>query len=380
MPQRSTRAEPPGDADRGVAGRVRPPREEVDATGRGDPLGGLDLLVSAVVILDLQARILYMNTAAEDLFGVSLRRVSGSPFDRLFAPTAAIAGLLDEADRDRFFVKRTELVLDRLGAGRIELNVSAARLHWPEVAAVLFEFREVEQWQRVGREEALLGSAAANRELVRNLAHEIKNPLGGIRGAAQLLESELAAPVLREYTQVIIKEADRLQVLVDRLLAPHRRARTDVSLNIHEVCERVRSLVLAEFPSGLAIVRDYDASLPEFRGDKEQLIQALLNLVRNAAQAMSGRGRIELRTRIARQVTIARTRHRLALDLHVIDDGPGIPAEIRDRVFFPLVSGRDGGSGLGLTLAQTFVQQHGGLIECESRPGRTDFRILLPLR
>jgi two-component system nitrogen regulation sensor histidine kinase GlnL len=178
---------------------------------------------------------------------------------------------------------------------------------------------------------------------------------------------------------VIIKEADRLQTLVDRLLAPHRHPRLVGDVNIHEVLERVRSVVLAEYPSGLDIQRDYDASLPDFRGDKEQLIQALLNLVRNAAQVMQGRGKVLLTTRIARQITIDTRRHRLALDLHVVDDGPGVPEDIRDRIFLPLVTGRDGGSGLGLTLAQTFVQQHGGVIACESRPGRTDFRILLPL-
>jgi two-component system nitrogen regulation sensor histidine kinase GlnL len=229
------------------------------------------------------------------------------------------------------------------------------------------------------RESRMLESIRMNRELVRNLAHEIKNPLGGIRGAAQLLESEVGGSSLRDYTQVIIKEADRLQTLVDRLLAPHRHPRLVGDVNIHEVLERVRSVVTAEYPQGLSIERDYDASLPDFRGDKEQLIQAVLNLVRNAAQAMHGRGRILLTTRIARQVTIDKVRYRLALDLHVIDDGPGIPDEIRDRIFYPLVSGREGGSGLGLTLAQTFVQQHGGVIECDSRPGRTDFRILLPL-
>jgi len=177
----------------------------------------------------------------------------------------------------------------------------------------------------------------------------------------------------------MIKEADRLQKLVDRLLAPHRPVTSVEAVNVHEVCERVRSIVLAEYPQGLVIVRDYDASLPELAADKEQLIQALLNLVRNAAQALNGSGIIRLRTRIARHVVIARIRHRLALELHVIDNGPGIPSGLLDRVFFPLVSGREGGSGLGLPLAQTFVEQHGGLIECESRPGLTDFRMLLPL-
>jgi two-component system, NtrC family, nitrogen regulation sensor histidine kinase GlnL len=239
---------------------------------------------------------------------------------------------------------------------------------------------------RVEREEREFNQAVANRELIRNLAHEIRNPLGGLRGSAQLLERELERPGLREYTQVIIKEADRLQQLMDRLLTPNRLPHLG-RVNVHEVCERVRSLILAEFPLGVTIVRDYDASLPEIHGDREQLIQAVLNIVRNAAQALSATaaerpngGEIILRTRIARSVTIARHRHRLALELQVIDNGPGIPAELRERMFHPLVSGRPGGTGLGLTLAQTHVQLHNGLIECESRHARTAFRILLPLK
>jgi two-component system nitrogen regulation sensor histidine kinase GlnL len=218
--------------------------------------------------------------------------------------------------------------------------------------------------------------------LIRNLAHEIKNPLGGLRGSAQLLERELDRPELREYTQVIIKEADRLQALMDRLLTPHRAPRL-APLGIHEVLERVRSLVLAEFSRGVAIVRDYDPSLPDLVGDKEQLIQALLNVVRNAAQALTAipgtGGTITLRTRALRQVTLLRQRHKLALELQVIDDGPGVPEDIREKIFNPLVSGRDGGSGLGLSLAQTFIHYHRGVIECDSRPGRTVFRIVLPL-
>jgi two-component system nitrogen regulation sensor histidine kinase GlnL len=196
---------------------------------------------------------------------------------------------------------------------------------------------------------------------------------------------EVESRDLIEYTQVIVHEADRLQLLVDRLLAPHRRPHVVGDVNIHEVCERVRSLVLAEFPRGLRVVRDYDTSIPELRGDREQLIQAVLNIVHNAALALGpqrdeGGAQIILRTRIARQVTFGKQRHRLALELHVIDNGPGIPQDIKDRLFFPLVSGRDGGSGLGLNLAQTFVQQHHGLIECDSVPGRTDFKILIPLQ
>jgi two-component system nitrogen regulation sensor histidine kinase GlnL len=244
---------------------------------------------------------------------------------------------------------------------------------------LLIEFRHIEQQLRIERETQRMTQHEANRELIRNLAHEIKNPLGGIRGSAQLLERELDRPDLREYTQVIIKEADRLRVLMDRLLTPHRRPQVG-TVNIHEVCERVRTLILAEFPEGIQIGRDYDTSLPDLHGDREQLIQAVLNVVRNAAQAMNGRGTIELRTRVARQVTLAKTRHKLALELQVVDNGPGIPEAIRDRIFYPLVSGREGGSGLGLTLAQTFVQHHHGVIEVESEPGRTCFHIMLPLQ
>jgi len=219
---------------------------------------------------------------------------------------------------------------------------------------------------------------------VRNLAHEIKNPLGGIRGAAQLLAMELDSKELTEYTQVIIHEADRLQALVDRLLAPHRRPQVVVDVNIHEICERVRTLIVAEFPRGLQVERDYDTSIPEFRGDREQLIQAVLNIAHNATQALTeritaGDAEMVLRTRIARQATFGKQRFRLALELHIQDNGPGVPEEIRDRIFHPLVSGREGGSGLGLTLAQTFVQQHHGTIECDSVPGRTVFKILIPL-
>ncbi len=220
----------------------------------------------------------------------------------------------------------------------------------------------------------------ANRDLIRSLAHEIKNPLGGIRGAAQLLEHELDRPPLIEYTQVIIGEADRLQTLVDRLLTPHRLPKYRRT-NIHELLVRVGSVIQAEFPQ-ILIHSDFDISLPEFEADPEQLTQALFNVVRNAAQALegiSGTREIRLRTRVARGITLAKRRHRLALALSVEDNGPGVPEAIRDKIFFPLVSGREGGSGLGLTIAQTFIAQHNGAIECESVPGHTTFTILLPL-
>ena len=243
----------------------------------------------------------------------------------------------------------------------------------------LLEFNELHQQLRIAREERLHDQTEASRWLIRNLAHEIKNPLGGLRGAAQLLERELERRELTEYTQVIMKEADRLQTLMDRLLTPQRLPQL-APLNIHEAVERVRSLVLAEFPEGILIRREYDVSLPAIEADKEQIIQALLNIVRNAAQALKGTGEIVLGTRVARQVTLARKLHRLVVMIQVTDNGPGVPEELRDKIFFPLVSGREGGTGLGLTLAQNIISQHQGAIELESEPGRTCFTIVLPLR
>ncbi|MDP3677662.1 MAG: nitrogen regulation protein NR(II), partial [Methylotenera sp.] len=248
--------------------------------------------------------------------------------------------------------------------------------------SLILEFQPMDAQLRIAREERMLIQQQANAELLRNLAHEIRNPLGGLRGAAQLLEHELPSPSLREYTQVIIKEADRLQMLMDRLLIPHRVPKYQPT-NIHEVLERVRSLLLAESPQSILIKRDYDLSLPELIGDREKLIQAVLNIARNAVQAMQAHktpaSQITFRTRAERQVTLARKRYRVAIKLEIIDNGPGIPADIRDRIFYPLVSGSEGGSGLGLTLAQTFITQHHGMIECNSEPGNTCFTILLPI-
>lgn len=338
---------------------------------------GLDLLTTAVAILDDELTVVYLNPAAETLFALSRRTATGHGFPELFVDGPIFGQKLRQALVDtRGFVDQ-ELTLTRPGYEPLHLNCVVTPVDMT-TAALLLEFRHVEQQLRIERETQRLTQHEANRELIRNLAHEIKNPLGGIRGSAQLLERELDRPGLHEYTQVIIKEADRLQVLMDRLLTPHRRPHVG-PVNIHEVCERVRALLLAEFPEGIQIERDYDASLPELQGDREQLIQAVLNVARNAAQAMNGKGVIEFKTRVARQVTLAKIRHKLALELQVLDNGPGIPESIRDRIFYPLVSGREGGSGLGLTLAQTFVQHHRGAIEVESEPGRTCFRVLLPL-
>jgi two-component system nitrogen regulation sensor histidine kinase GlnL len=341
-----------------------------------------DLLVTLVAVVRIDGVVLFANAALEDVMGVSRRTIEGSTLGSYFTETQSFENALKGAQTNAFAAMRYDAYLRRPLQDPMPVHVIVAPTEVP--GEVLVELLPLEQQARQDREERLIDQAQANKELIRNLAHEIKNPLGGIRGAAQLLQMEVESKDLIEYTQVIIHEADRLQLLVDRLLAPHRRPHVVGDVNIHEVCERVRSLILAEFPRGLRVVRDYDTSIPEFRGDREQLIQTVLNIVHNAAQALServatGDAEIVLRSRINRQVTFGKQRYRLALELHVIDNGPGIPQEIKDRLFFPLVSGRDGGSGLGLNLAQTFVQQHHGLIECDSVPGRTDFKILIPL-
>lgn len=342
----------------------------------------LDLLATLVAVVSSSGTVLYANAALEDALGMSRRSITGSPLQDCFTEPTLLENALSGARGNEFAALRYDAFLKRAAHEPLPVHVVVAQTETG--GEVIVELLPLEQQTRQEREERLIDQAQANKELIRNLAHEIKNPLGGIRGAAQLLQMDLESKELIEYTQVIIHEADRLQSLVDRLLAPHRRPHVVGDVNIHEVCERVRSLILAEFPRGLKVRRDYDASIPEFRGDREQLIQAVLNISHNAAQALSaeiakGEGEIIFRTRVGRQVTFGKQRYKLALELHVIDNGPGVPDSIKDRIFFPLVSGRDGGSGLGLTLAQTFVQQHHGLIECESVPGRTDFKILIPL-
>lgn len=341
-----------------------------------------DLLATLVTVVRIDGQVVFANAALEDVMGLPRRAIQGSPLSSYFTETQAFENAMQGAHSNAFATLRYDAHLRRPQQEPLPVHVIVAPTDVP--GEVLVELLPLEQQTRQDRESRLIDQAQANKELIRNLAHEIKNPLGGIRGAAQLLQMEVVSRDLIEYTQVIIHEADRLQLLVDRLLAPHRRPHVVGDVNIHEVCERVRSLIMAEFPKGLRMVRDYDTSIPEFRGDREQLIQAVLNIVHNAAQALADRiidgdAEIILRTRINRQVTFGKQRYRLALELHVIDNGPGIPQEIKDRLFFPLVSGRDGGSGLGLNLAQTFVQQHHGLIECDSLPGRTDFKILIPL-
>ena len=348
----------------------------------------LDQMPNAIVVFKAENnQLIYANPAAESALDVSRKSIEGHSVHDVFGDNQVLTGMIEEAKHGQSSAQRQEMVLNSLPGSihqdSIPAHVVIVALEEPNL--IMMEWFPIDQQLRSERDERVTQQVEANKQLMRNLAHEIKNPLGGIRGAAQLLEYELPDKGLREYTQVIIKESDRLQTLVDRLLAPHRKAHVRESFNVHEALERVRSLVLAEFPKGLQIIRNYDTSLPDLLGDREQLIQAVLNIAHNAAQALFeeirlGLAQIEFKTRVARSVTISKQRYKLAMDLHVVDNGPGIPVEIRERIFFPLVSGREGGSGLGLTLAQTFVQQHQGFIACDSRPGQTDFHIQIPYR
>ena len=344
---------------------------------------GLDLLATGVLVVDVDGYISYANQAAEVLLDTSRRHLAGQPVQRLFSDEHLLDRLRQSAGAGDLGQLPHVAELRRPLREPVLVQVMASALD-EEGRRLLLEMTEIGEQLRVSREDRQLGLSEANRQLLRNLAHEIRNPLGGIRGAAQLLERELPLGEQREFTRVIIAEADRLQALVDRLLAPHRVPRVVSEYSVHEICERVRAVILAEFPKGLDVQRDYDASMPSGRGDKEQLIQAVLNIVRNAAQALAARiadgdAQIVLRTRVARHVTIARRHVRLAAELTVIDNGPGVPEELQDRIFFPLVSGREDGTGLGLTLAQALVLANDGGIEFDSKPGRTAFRILLPL-
>lgn len=355
---------------------------KLNPLNRTQPLAILDALSTAVLTLDHGLRVTYLNSACETLFGVSRRQVidqtlvQGIPHFTPYLPRLQ-ASLRDGAG----FIER-ELPLRRGPEDDSMLIDCTVTPQGGRGGGLLMEMQGLDRHVRIARDELLLQQHEASRELVRGLAHEIKNPLGGIRGAAQLLEHEFPDPAHREYTQVIIREADRLQNLVNRMLGPNRLPQKQ-SLNVHEVLEHVRSLVQAEASSAVRFTRDYDPSIPDLVGDREQLIQATLNVVRNALQAIEESaqedGEIVLRTRTRRQVVLAGHRHRLVIQIDIEDDGPGVPPPLLERIFLPMVTSRPDGTGLGLSISQHLIHAHGGLIECKSRPGSTVFSIFLPL-
>lgn len=336
-------------------------------------------------MLDTELRVKYFNPAGEMLLRVSHKRIESHKFNELFLKMDE--SLLSECyaifrTGHTYTQRETELQLLDSSSILVDCTVSSAMVDG-EVCLIV-EIQQKDRLARISREEQLHENQETAKILIRGLAHEIKNPLGGIRGAAQLLDSELSEPGLHEYTSVIIEEADRLRNLVDRMLGTNKVLNLS-EINIHEILERVCALINAESGRQVELIKDYDPSIPEFKGDKSQLIQGFLNIAKNALQALAPQVKegkhaaITFRTRALRQFTIGHTRHKLVIRIDVIDNGPGIPKDLLQSVFYPMISGRPEGTGLGLSITQSIFTKHNGLVECESQPGQTNFIVYLPL-
>lgn len=342
----------------------------------------LESLTTAVLVVDDHLCFRYVNPAAEALLGVSNEQVEGVAVADCFYESENALDTMRKAVRGQHVYTKRQVGWQLPSGQTLTVDYSVTALG--ESKGLVIEVQHLDRLLRISREEATTAAQETTRNLVRGMAHEIKNPLGGIRGAAQLLARELPDRSLEEYTHIIIQEADRLRNLVDKMLGPHQPAELE-DLNIHEVTERVAAIIHAESGGLLTVERDYDPSIPPLPGDKEQLIQAILNVARNAWEAledagMREQGEITIRTRVQRQFTIGRFHHPLVCCIAVIDNGPGVPAEIIEDIFYPMISGRAKGTGLGLAISQQLVSQHLGLIDCESRPGRTQFSIYIPMK
>jgi two-component system nitrogen regulation sensor histidine kinase GlnL len=347
------------------------------ATGKLPDAGQiLNSLINSVLLLDEELAVHYANPAAQQLLAQSSRKLFGTPLPDLVGYFSLNIELMRESIEagQGFTDSEVTLVVD--GRAHI-MSLTAQAL--PE-GFILIELAPMDNQRRLSQEQLQHAQQVAARDLIRGLAHEIKNPLGGLRGAAQLLSKALPDPALLEYTKVIIEQADRLRNLVDRLLGPQRPSQ-HITQSIHQVAERVCQLVSMEKPDNVQLVRDYDPSLPELAHDPDQIEQILLNITRNALQALGEEGgTITLRTRTAFQITLHGVRYRLVARIDIEDDGPGVPAHLQDTLFYPMVSGREGGTGLGLSIARSLIDQHSGKVEFNSWPGHTEFSVFLPIR
>ncbi|MEH6589233.1 MAG: nitrogen regulation protein NR(II) [Halioglobus sp.] len=341
----------------------------------------LDNISTAIITLDGGLKVIEINTAGEALLEVSAARIKGRHASKLTHNTPEWLQSLQQAlERNNPLIRRGMALTLNTGQDiHIDLVVNPVQDANSNLRLIV-ELQAIDRLLRISREEGIIHAQETTRMVIRGLAHEIKNPLGGVRGAAQLLAKELPNEDLKEYTDIIILEADRLRDLVDRLLGSHHQLVIE-QLNIHEIVEHVRNLIAAESANRINFVRDYDPSIPELTADRSQLIQAVLNVVRNAYQAASDADNCEItiRSRAQRQFTIGSIRHRLVCRLDISDNGPGVAADLLDSIFVPMVTGRAEGTGLGLSIAQSIINRHGGLIECESEPGKTTFTIYLPL-
>lgn len=338
----------------------------------------LNHLVTAVLVIDKALKPCYANAAAEQLLGVGNHRLVEQPLPEHYQNLAIEAQLLSDAVAAGQGLTVNTATLVTLDGQHHTVDLTLIPLE-DEAQLSVLELRQVDQQRRIHQQLSQDAQQQAAQFLVRNLAHEIKNPLGGLRGAAQLLSRELEDPAQKEFTHLIIEQADRLRNLVDRLLGPQRPTQHSLN-NIHQVVQKVYKLVEMTLPTNIQLKRDYDPSIPDIEMDPDQMQQAVLNILQNAVQALepSG-GDILLRTRTQHQVTIGSQRHKLVLTLSIIDNGPGIPPELMDTLFYPMVTGREQGSGLGLSIAHNIARLHSGRIDCVSSPGHTEFIISLPI-
>ncbi len=345
----------------------------------------LDNLKTAILLLDPDLSITYLNSSAEVLMETSGRRVLGEKITSLFTENSDEKNrLMDTVKELSAFTKReAHLTLPSHQTIIVDCAVTPI-IRGDKTISFIMELQPLDRLIRISREEGILSSQQHAQALIRGLAHEIKNPLGGLRGAAQLLARELPTPSLNEYTDIIIEEADRLSNLLDRMLGSNSLLDMQ-TVNVHEVLERVRSLINAETNGSIKITMDYDPSIPELYADRERLIQATLNIARNAMQSLHRSKETEtptitLKTRARRQFTIGNKRHKLVCHVAISDNGPGIPKELIDTIFLPMISGRADGTGLGLSISQSMINHHQGLIECTSESGRTTFDLFIPLQ
>jgi two-component system nitrogen regulation sensor histidine kinase GlnL len=320
-----------------------------------------------------------MNAGAESLFGVSRSKAADRSISQLMPGVAALDELIERTLQEKqSFGQTLTFSVPNQEHPAVEAVCRVSPFGDTRAAALLVEFIDTTLWRQIDRENALITQRGVSRRIIRQLAHEIRNPLGGLRGAAQLLEKKLTDPELEEYTRVIIGEANRLVALTNNLLGPVATS-VATTVNVHELIERVLLLVQGDAQTAANIDRDYDPSLPELSADADQILQALLNIARNAVQAAGPAGNVLVRTRAVSNFVIDGQRHRLIASVEFEDDGPGIPDDIRESIFYPLVTSRDKGTGLGLPIAQDLVSRHRGLIEFESQPGRTVFMVRIPV-
>jgi len=337
----------------------------------------INQILAAVLVVNRDLSIEWCNPAAEELLCLSKKRLLGSHLSDILIDAGFSAKAIAYSLRSGNPYHQRETLMTLFNNEKFIADISVSNLDINDEQKLLVEIRQTDREHYIGLESSEYSQHIAASALVRGMGHEIKNPLGGLRGAAQLLSMELTEPVLKEYTEVIIKEADRLSALVDRMMAPHKQGKKQF-INIHQLIESVLNLLTLEAGDKLVIDRDYDPSLPEFLACGDQIQQAMLNLMQNSVQAMQGEGRLTVKTRIIRQMLLGDQLCRLVLRIDISDDGSGVPDDLKDKLFMPLVSGRSGGTGLGLGIAQSLIQQHSGLIEYQDASERTTFTIYLP--